>query len=49
MVRLHGDAHIGQFAVTADEWGLGDFDDSTRGPAFVDIVRFLGSIDSGNP
>ena len=26
-------------------WGLDDFDDSTRGPAFIDIVRFLGSID----
>jgi uncharacterized protein DUF2252 len=45
MVRLHGDAHVEQFALTKDAWGLDDFDDSARGPAFVDIVRFLGSID----
>jgi hypothetical protein len=45
IVRLHGDAHVEQFAFTNDAWGLEDFDDSTRGPAFVDIVRFLGSID----
>lgn len=45
IVRLHGDAHVEQFAVTKDAWGLGDFDDTTRGPAFIDIVRFLGSID----
>jgi hypothetical protein len=32
-VRLHGDAHIEQFAVTKDAWGLDDFDDSARGPA----------------
>jgi uncharacterized protein DUF2252 len=44
-VRLHGDAHLEQYALTTDAWGLDDFDDSTRGPAFVDIVRFLGSID----
>ena len=45
IVRLHGDAHVGQFALTRDAWGLDDFDDSTRGPAFVDVVRFLGSLD----
>ena len=45
IVRLHGDAHIEQFALTQDAWGLDDFDDSTRGPAFIDIVRFLGSLD----
>jgi Ser/Thr protein kinase RdoA (MazF antagonist) len=45
IVRLHGDAHVEQFALTKNGWGLDDFDDSTRGPAFVDIVRFLGSID----
>ena len=44
-VRLHGDAHVEQFAITKDAWGLDDFDDSARGPEFVDIVRFLGSID----
>ena len=45
VVRLHGDAHVEQFALTNDAWGLDDFDDSARGPAFIDIVRFLGSID----
>jgi len=44
-LRLHGDAHVEQFALTKDAWGLDDFDDSARGPAFVDIVRFLGSLD----
>jgi Uncharacterized protein conserved in bacteria (DUF2252) len=45
VVRLHGDAHMEQFAITRDAWGLDDFDDSARGPAVIDIVRFLGSID----
>src|SRR4051812_14212638 len=45
IVLLHGDAHLEQFAVTRDAWGLDDFDDSVRGPSFIDIVRFLGSID----
>jgi uncharacterized protein (DUF2252 family) len=45
IVHLHGDAHVEQFAYTKDAWGLHDFDDSTRGPAYVDVVRFLGSID----
>ena len=45
VVRLHGDAHVEQFALTQDAWGIDDFDDSARGPAVVDIVRFLGSID----
>ena len=44
-VRLHGDAHLEQYAFTKDAWGLDDFDDAARGPAIVDIVRFLGSID----
>jgi hypothetical protein len=44
-VQLHGDAHIEQYALNNKAWGLDDFDDSTRGPALVDIVRFLGSID----
>src|SRR5262245_15970183 len=44
-VRLHGDAHVEQYAVTSNAWGLDDFDDSARGPALVDLVRFLGSID----
>ena len=45
LVRLHGDAHVEQFALTKDASGLTDFDDSSRGPAFVDIVRFISSID----
>src|SRR5262245_30195259 len=45
IVRLHGDAHLGQFALTSDAWGLDDFDDSARGPAAIDVVRFLASID----
>lgn len=45
IVRLHGDAHVEQFALTGDAWGLDDFDDSARGPALIDIVRFLGSLD----
>src|SRR5262249_38382493 len=45
IVRLHGDAHVEQFALTKDAWGLDDFDESARGPAVVDIVRYLGSLD----
>jgi hypothetical protein len=44
-VELHGDAHVEQFALTDNAYGLDDFDDSCRGPAFVDIIRFLGSVD----
>ena len=44
-VQLHGDAHIEQYAFTNRAWGLDDFDDSTRGPALVDILRFMGSIE----
>jgi hypothetical protein len=45
IVRLHGDAHIEQYALTLNERGLDDFDDSARGPAAVDLVRFAGSIE----
>ena len=45
VVRLHGDAHVEQFTVTTQAWGLDDFDDSVSGPALVDIVRFLGSVE----
>lgn len=45
VVRLHGDAHVEQFALTQDAWGLDDFDDAARGPALVDIIRYLGSVD----
>ena len=43
--QLHGDAHIEQYALMGQAFGLDDFDDSARGPAVVDIVRFLGSLD----
>jgi uncharacterized protein (DUF2252 family) len=43
--RLHGDAHVEQYAVTQNARGLDDFDDSARGPAVVDIVRFVGSLE----
>jgi uncharacterized protein DUF2252 len=42
---LHGDAHLEQYAVTATERGLDDFDDAAHGPSVIDLVRFLGSID----
>jgi hypothetical protein len=45
VVQLHGDAHIEQYAVTSQAWGLDDFDDSARGPSLVDILRFLGSVE----
>jgi len=45
IVRLHGDAHVEQFGVTSEAWGLDDFDDSEQGSALIDIVRFLGSVD----
>ena len=41
---LHGDAHVEQYAMTTVARGLDDFDDATRGPAVVDLVRFLGSL-----
>lgn len=43
--RLHGDAHVEQYAVSAEARGLDDFDDSSRGPAVVDITRFIGSLE----
>jgi hypothetical protein len=44
-VRLHGDAHLEQYAFTAAEHGLDDFDDTSEGPSVIDSVRFLGSLD----
>lgn len=44
-VRLHGDAHVEQYAITADARGLDDFDDASRGPAVVDITRFIASLE----
>lgn len=44
-VNLHGDAHLEQYAVTSVGRGLTDFDESARGPAFVDLVRFGVSLE----
>jgi uncharacterized protein (DUF2252 family) len=44
-VRLQGDAHIEQYAVTDNAYGLDDFDDTSEGPAIIDLVRFIGSLD----
>ncbi|MGH9312419.1 MAG: DUF2252 family protein [Vicinamibacterales bacterium] len=43
-VRLHGDAHLEQYALTSEAHGLDDFDDSAVGPAVIDLVRFIGSL-----
>jgi hypothetical protein len=43
-VAVHGDAHIEQFVVTDDSYGLGDFDRAGFGPAAVDLVRYAASI-----
>jgi hypothetical protein len=43
--NLHGDAHLEQYAVTDLGRGLTDFDDSSAGPAILDIMRFGVSLD----
>lgn len=43
-VNLHGDAHLEQYAVTPTGSGLVDFDDSSTGPAILDLVRFAASL-----
>jgi hypothetical protein len=43
-VTLHGDAHVEQYAVTDLGRGLTDFDDSSSGPAVIDLVRFGASM-----
>ena len=43
-VAVHGDAHIEQFVVTEDSYGLTDFDRAGFGPAVVDLVRYAASI-----
>lgn len=45
VVNLHGDAHVEQYAITERGRGLTDFDDSARGPASVDLVRFSASLE----
>jgi hypothetical protein len=42
---LHGDAHLEQYAMPATDHGLDDFDDAGRGPAVIDLARFLGSLE----
>lgn len=42
-VRLHGDPHIEQYAVTDLGRGLADFDDAAVGPAVIDLTRFATS------
>lgn len=44
IVNLHGDAHLEQFAVTRHYAGLLDFDDTSLGPAVIDLVRFGVSL-----
>lgn len=44
-VNLHGDAHLGQFAVTDHGRGLSDFDHTTAGPPVIDLVRFGASLE----
>jgi hypothetical protein len=45
LFNLHGDAHIEQYAVTDLGRGLTDFDDSSKGPAVVDLLRFGVSLE----
>ena len=43
-VAVHGDAHLEQFVVTRQSYGLEDFDMSGFGPAVVDLVRYAASL-----
>jgi Uncharacterized protein conserved in bacteria (DUF2252) len=43
-VAVHGDAHLEQFVVTRESYGLEDFDMSGFGPAVVDMVRYAASL-----
>lgn len=44
-INLHGDAHLEQYAITDLGRGLTDFDDSSSGPAILDILRFGVSLE----
>ncbi len=44
MVTVHGDAHVEQFVLTRNAYGLEDFDQVGFGPAVLDLVRFSSSI-----
>ncbi len=39
-VRLHGDPHVEQYAVTELGRWISDYDDASVGPAVIDLVRF---------
>lgn len=41
---VHGDAHLEQFVVTDETYGLEDFDQTGFGSPVVDLVRFATSI-----
>jgi len=41
---VHGDAHLEQFVVTDDDFGLAEFDHAGYGPAIVDLVRYAASL-----
>jgi hypothetical protein len=43
-LNLHGDAHVEQYAITDLGRGLTDFDDSSQGPPFLDLMRFSVSL-----
>ena len=43
-LNLHGDAHVEQYAITDLGRGLTDFDDSSQGPPFLDLMRFAVSL-----
>ena len=43
-VNLHGDAHVEQYAVTANSRGLSDFDRACIGLSVIDLVRFSSSL-----
>lgn len=43
-VNLHGDAHLEQYAVADDGFGIVDFDDATLGPPTLDWLRFTTSV-----
>lgn len=41
---VHGDAHVEQFVVTDEDFGIADFDNAGYGPAIVDLVRYAASL-----
>ena len=47
-LNLHGDAHVEQYAITDLGRGLTDFDDSSQGPPFLDLMRFAVSLRLAN-